>query len=207
MDDPHAMHPDAIDELLRPGPAPAGPDRLRQAVLLRTTALLRRRRRLRRLALAAALVACYLAGLWTARLGMTSASEEDRFQAAREHSGGQRPKEPAASPRSPGADRKPAGASSDKAPEPLPSDGKVSSALALEWQAIDSPERRAELYRRAGDLYLQENNDVPSALRCYRGALAAGTEKDWTFSPDDNWLLAAAKQERQKETLHAKNGG
>jgi len=69
------------------------------------------------------------------------------------------------------------------------------SALALEWRAIDNKKNRFQLYRRAGDLYLQDN-DVSSALRCYRGALTAAPARERTISVNDNWLLMIAKQER-----------
>src|SRR5438105_9717433 len=52
---------------------------------------------------------------------------------------------------------------SEEAPEkekrPAPAPEEAATALALEWQAIDSRDRRAELYRRAGDLYLDGDRD------------------------------------------------
>jgi hypothetical protein len=181
---------------------------LRQAVLHRTTLLLRRGRRLKRFGLATGMAACYLAGILTMGLVLPVVSDTPSDR----RDGGslridQRPErqrrgdEPAPSGKSPAdqireKERKP--------PTPVED---APSAVALEWQAIDNPSRRAELYRRAGDLYLAGSSDVRSALRCYRGALAAGSPRDWVISTNDNWLLMVAKQERQKEMSHAKNGG
>src|SRR5262249_6690624 len=64
-------------------------------------------------------------------------------------------------------------------------------ALLLEWQASDSPDRRADLYRRAGDRYAQEHQDWQSALRCYSAALDA--DPDLTFDPADSWLVMTLK--------------
>ncbi len=191
MDSHPLPPPDDVDELLRPRPA-AGNDPLRQVLLARTTAALRRRRRLRRLGLAAALAACYLAGMLTVRLGMSPAST-DRPAAAVAKA--DRPAKKEAPPVRPAPRQREAPA--EAAP----------SALALEWQALDSDDRRFELYRRAGDRYLEESNDVESALRCYRGAYAAASEKERAVSVHDNWLLMAVKQERLKEKRDAQNGG
>src|SRR6266851_1490768 len=55
--------------------------------------------------------------------------------------------------------------------------------VVLEWQATDSKEPRAGLYRQAGDRYLEEDADYQSALRCYRGALDAGSDRDLAIAP------------------------
>jgi hypothetical protein len=77
--------------------------------------------------------------------------------------------------------------------------------VALEWQALDSPRRRAELYREAGDRYLSAESDPESALRCYTAALDAGAGADRAVAPADSWLLMALKDAREKEKRHAKN--
>jgi hypothetical protein len=79
-------------------------------------------------------------------------------------------------------------------------------ALVREWQAAENPDKRAILFRQAGDRYVAEGSDWESALRCYSGALNAGTEADLAISPDDNWLLMALKDARQKEKRHANVG-
>ncbi len=58
---------DPLDDLLTPHPAPADGAKLRQAILVRSTGVLRRRRRLKQVAWGLALAACYLAGMGTTR--------------------------------------------------------------------------------------------------------------------------------------------
>jgi hypothetical protein len=193
MDDTAADKPCPIDDLLQPASSPAGDDALRPALLLRTTAILRRRRRLRQAAVVAALGTCYVAGILTMRL-WTPAARPAGDPGIASRRGSEEKKR--AAPRHPAVPN-------TKKPDPSE---KPESPLALEWRAIDCPERRAELYRRAGNGYL-EANDVASALRCYRGALAASAEKEWVISIDDNWLLMVAKQEKLKEKRDASNGG
>jgi hypothetical protein len=178
MTDFFARESDPLDDLLVPPPA-ADAEALRERLRDRTTHLLRRRRRLRRLAWAAALAACYGAGLltvwWAARPAPPGASAPT----ARE----ERPAPPA--------------------PE-LPA-----TAVAVEERAADDDDLRAQaaLYRRAGDLYLSAANDPAAALRCYGNALDAGGADDLAVAPSDDWLLMAIKNARQKEKRHANNGG
>jgi hypothetical protein len=90
------------------------------------------------------------------------------------------------------------------APTPRPPEpDRAPTALALEWQAVDSPVRRPELYRTAGDRYLTENGDLQSATRCYRSFLDLCSERDRIVSVDDTWLLMALKEARQREKRHA----
>ena len=74
--------------------------------------------------------------------------------------------------------------------------------LELEWQAFDSQTKRAEAYFLAGNKYLEANNDLESALRCYRQALDACTEQQLEITADDNWLVASLKNARRKENVH-----
>src|SRR5262245_1642927 len=104
-------------------------EHLREPLRRRTLGVLWRRRWLKRLALAAALAACYAAGLWTRSPG--------------------RPLPPA-DPQTP---PRPVLAEAVK-PPPAPAaaagaaKGARLPALVLEWQAFDSPDRRAELFRQ-----------------------------------------------------------
>src|SRR5262249_49084327 len=94
----------------------------------------------------------------------------------------------------------------ESAPQvPVPAADAKLSALALEWQAVENPARRAELFRRAGDLYLGQENDLESAVRCYKNALNAGSEKDLEIGPQDTWLLISLKNARREEKRHANN--
>lgn len=87
------------------------------------------------------------------------------------------------------------------APAPVP---PAAEPAELERLAQRSPERRGDLYRRAGDLYASEQGDLSSALRCYSESLDAGNDKDLTISTDDHWLLMAIKDARQKEKNDAR---
>jgi hypothetical protein len=87
--------------------------------------------------------------------------------------------------------------------EPTVAHPKDQGALALEWQAFDNRERKGELYRAAGDRYLQEESDLESALRCYGAALDAGDDAARAVSSDDSWLLMVIKGAREKEKRHA----
>lgn len=172
---------DPLEELLAP-PAPADAEALRQSVLVATTRRLRLRRLLRRAALVATLAACFAAGMLTMRLLTPAARAVVEVSPAPEG-----PK-----------------------PEAPPAPGTVPTAPAPELerlarQAADA--RRAALLRQAGDRYLNEENDPEAALRCYTKALEAGAPDDAKFSPDDNWLLMAIKNAREKEARHANNDG
>ncbi len=182
MDDTSNPHP--VDDFLRHDPAPGANAELRQALLGRTTQVLRRRRWLRRARFAGALAACYLAGVLTMRFA-TLAPVPPRPETAE-----QPPK--VTLPDAPVLVEAPAAESE--------------TALALEWRAFEASDRRAELYRLAGDRYLEQHGDLQSALRCYRQALDAGTHESLMISTSDNWLLMALKEARQKEKGHARNG-
>jgi hypothetical protein len=95
-------------------------------------------------------------------------------------------------------------------PEPPPAVSKTepltpepATATALEWAAIDHPDRAAPLYQAAGDRYLAEDADPGAAVRCYGNALDAGSPADLTIQSTDSWLLMAIKDARQKETHDA----
>jgi hypothetical protein len=178
MNDPSPLEHDALAAWLAVSRSDSAS--LRQAVLHRTTRLLRRRRWQRRGAVVLALAACYVAGLVTMRwLTPLPAAEtivvEKTTQAA--------PPPPEAPP---------------------PQQEAEPPARALEWKALDHPQITVEYYRRAGDRYLAESNDMQAAVRCYKQMLDAGSEHDLIIAPDDTWLLMALKEARQKEKLDAK---
>ncbi len=165
---------DPIDELLAP-PGPVETAALRQALLAATTRRLRRARWVRRAALAAALAACYGAGLLTMRLPNPAQKATVPVVEVPRPAESQAPPEPA-----PLAERR-----ADKAPDA----------------------ERAALLRQAGRRYLDEEDDPEAALRCYSKALDAGGKDDAKFSPDDDWLMMAIKNAREKEARHANNDG
>jgi hypothetical protein len=185
MSDTPPTDRDPVDDFLAAAAPPPCPDGLRQALLLETTRLLRRRRRLKRLALAAALAACYAAGLATPRLWAPPPAGD---------AGPRRDPPPVAERVAP----------PDRPPEP---DSDLGPAELERWAAAVSKGERAAFLRRLGDRHMRETGDVEAALRCYSGALDAGSEQDQAVAADDNWLLIALKQAREKEKRHAKLGG
>jgi hypothetical protein len=166
---------DPCEHLGRIGPPPPA-DRLREALWRRLRRRLRRGRWWKRAAVAAALAACYAAGFGTARLATEPTPTPSTVVVADD---GSRPHEGLMPPAPP------------------------ASPLAQEWQALDSPEQRPEAYREAGDRYVAEEGDYESAVRCYREALDAGSERDLAIRPDDSWLLMVLKDARQKEKRDA----
>jgi hypothetical protein len=180
---------DPLDDLLRPPVAAVADEALRRRLLDQTTRALRGRRRRRVVAWAAALAACYLAGVLTVYwLGPRRIEQVVVVQKAPTP-------EPVPSTPQP------------KPVAPAPLDAKPTSAVALEWKAFDADQHRPELYRKAGDRYLRENADPASALRCYGQSLNGASDKDLAISADDDYLLMLVKNARQKEKDHAKNGG
>jgi hypothetical protein len=185
------IHDDGCDPLLTPRPAAEAPA-LKQLILHQTTGVLRRRRVTRRVLLGVALAACYAAGVLTPQLWPSAApTTNDRVaklaNADQQHSG----EPPASQPVPPNKDEPPT------EPADLPPPALERSVTLV------SPEQRAALYRQAGDRYLEEANDVASALRCYRRSLDESADADLTISPDDNWLLMAVKNARMEERRHA----
>jgi type VI protein secretion system component VasK len=61
-------------------------------------------------------------------------------------------------------------------------------------------EKRLELYRRAGDTYLQRGDEL-GALRCYRQALDGGGPAEMVVREQDSWLMMSLKLARQKERI------
>lgn len=184
MDDNRPPHP--ADEFLEsPLPQPANllfRDNLRN----RTTKLVRRQRWVRRARLVVAMAACYLAGVLTMRYTMPTQHIP--------------PPEVVHQPPPPAVPEVPA-------PAPIAVAAVPESTLDLEWRAFEATEERAELYRLAGDRYLQQEDDLQSALRCYRQALNASPDEKLAISAGDTWLLMALKESRQKEKTHVRNDG
>jgi hypothetical protein len=179
--------PDPLENLLRPLIVTGTDETLRRRLLDQTTRALRGRRRRRVVAWAAALSACYVAGVLT--VYWLGPRRIERIEIVRYV--------PTPSPVTP-----------TPAPvAPAPPTAKPASAVAMEWKAFDADQHRPELYRKAGDRYLREDADPASALRCYGQSLNGASDKDLAISPNDDYLLMLVKNARQKEKDHAKNGG
>jgi hypothetical protein len=188
MDSTQIPSDDAFEQILS-GQGDVAPNHELQASLRsRTTRLLRRRVMLRRCAFAGALVACYVAGALTVvSLPTGSRPNPDALAKNVVRPGeGLGPVEPAPNASSVPADQE-----------------KTLTASALEWQAVDGQDQRPQLLRSAGDRYLDDANDFQGALRCYRNLLDTPSEEATTISADDNWLLMALKEAKQKERYHA----
>jgi len=176
-------NPDPLHDLLWPEssvPAPIWKDTLRE----RTTRNLRWRRRGRHVAIIAVLAACFLAGVLTTWLfSSPQIVHEIEYVSVPAES---TPDAPAP-------------------PSEKPTKAEKLTALALEWQAAESPDRSAELNRLAGDRYVEEENDLESALRCYKRFLAECTREELEITPKDNWLLVTLKNARLEEKRYARS--
>ncbi len=180
-------YPDPLAEILGRPSSPAS-DALRERLLHQTVRVVRWRRRCRRAAYAVALAACYVAGILTMRLAKPSEAT---------------PPVPEIADRTPPPEQSPAPS------PPAPPRAAVAAVTArdLEWQAVEATERRAELFRLAGDRYLSEENDLASAVRCYKHALDYASPEDRKVSPNDNWLLMSLKNARLEANPNARIDG
>src|SRR5438105_1568386 len=131
---------DDLDALLAPDPLPPEPPDLREAVARASGRVLRRRRWLRHSRRAGALAACYAAGLVTMWLCSRTPLPPQPEVVQRE-------------PAPPRAIVPPAGV------DPY---GRDPPELLERWAVQASGERRMDLYRRAGDGFL-EREDVLAA--------------------------------------------
>jgi hypothetical protein len=199
---------DALGGLLETGSVVPCPARLRGALLLRTTGVLRRRRRLRRIAFAAAMTACYLAGMGTVQVWQSAlrasdgsdavAVDEDtsRDAAATSRGDDKAPRE---------ADAKAPSSKDEPASDPasaVASGGFDSSLDAIppiqppHAPSIPRKASRFENLKQLGDRHLYEHNDPASAARCYRMALRHATrEERAAIATDAPWLLRALEQD------------
>jgi hypothetical protein len=185
MPEPTGFTPDPLDDLLRPAVAAQDGLAFRGRLLAQTTRVLRSRRRRRVAVWVAALAACYVAGVLTVYwFGPKRIEQVVVVQ-----------KEPTPAPLVPALVK------------PAVPDAKPASAVALEWKAFDADQHRPEMYRKAGDRYMNQDADPASALRCYGQSLNGSSDADLAISPNDDYLLMLVKNARQKEKDHAKNGG
>ncbi len=152
-------------------------ERLRAAVFTETVGVLRGRRRLKRCAVAAGLLGCYLAGITT--MGLFCAGRESERPAA------------------PGPTV--AGESRHAAPRPR----HVSTNRKEQQVAVKKPSG-FESWRRIGDHFLRDSGDVSLAVAGYSEAINLASAEERRISPgQDNWLLMALKQDAQsREKRH-----
>lgn len=79
------------------------------------------------------------------------------------------------------------------------------SAVELERLAERTFEKAkaAELFRLAGNRYYRQEQDMDSALRCYRFMLSETSAATVRLTEQDSWLLASLVESRKKEIAHA----
>jgi hypothetical protein len=181
----HESEMDPLQNMLAKFPGQAT-DELRASIQEKTLAVLRRRRWTRRVVWVSGLAACYAAGILT--MALINHSHEGPNVAT-----------------APNIGAAPEGGSSPPptqppSPKAMP---KPETALAMEWQALDSEERRPELFRLAGDKYLLAN-DIQSATRCYRSALQGASDEELHITINDNWLFMSLKEAKLEENRYAK---
>ncbi len=155
--------------------ANASNESLRIAVLTQTTGVIRNRRRLRRAGIAAALVGCYLAGMATVSLWRSSSPIDSPVGGLAER---------IATPSD--------GKGVVPAHKPVrPEDDQIVDSQTLSALAKLTPYDRL---RQAGDRLLEENGDIPAAMRSYKRALQVASVDERSLAPDqDSWLLMAVK--------------
>lgn len=153
-------------------------DSLRRTVLAGTLGVICRRRRLKRCAVAATLLGCYLAGIATMmfwRPIMDYWLKPSVLQtASNKHS-------------------------SPEAAKPLPPEFAGPPAQKI----TSTPLSQFEVLRRAGDRYLREPEKLSLAVRTYSRALKYASAEERAISPEhDSWLLMALKDAHSKEIKH-----
>jgi hypothetical protein len=153
---------DELDDMLKPREVPAAPAERQAQLLAGTMTQLKRTRRLSQVKMGALWVAVFLIGV---SLGW------------------------------PGLQREPKQLAIQTAPQATaPEATRLLTAAQLELQAekSDDPVQTAQLYRQAGDRFL-EAQDLRSALRCYRIHLNEGGPDVHAVLASDSWLLMNLK--------------
>ncbi|MHC4401465.1 MAG: hypothetical protein ACYTG0_17475 [Planctomycetota bacterium] len=179
--------PTNLDDLLGPPSEHGVHEPFRRDLRHRTTLALRRRRTSRRIALTAALAACYLAGAVTMRLCTGSAASGERAVDDRSAHPIERPNPIVAPPpREPG-------------PPKAATDNGTTVALQ---NATFLEQSQYERLRRLGDEFLEERGRVEIAMDWYSQALDVASEEELAIAnADDTFLLAAMKRDRYRQMV------
>jgi hypothetical protein len=153
---------DELDDILKPKEVPTAEAERQAQLLTGTLAQLKRTRRFRQIKMGALWVAVFLIGVSLGWLGLQREPAQLAIQSS----------------------------SHAKTPEAPP----LLTAAQLELQAekSDDPVQTAQLYRQAGDRFL-EAQDLRSALRCYRIHLNEGGPDVLAVLASDSWLLMNLK--------------
>lgn len=177
---------DSFDDPLMPAfdfstEKPPIDNNLRNALLAQTVGVLRFRRRVKRFALAASLVGCYLAGVMTMGMLRSGAATENP---------------PTPSPMI--AQSQPV----------APRSARVSAVPKKTQAAATKKPTGFESWRRIGDRYLRETGDISTAVAGYSEAIHLASAEERRISPEtDNWLVMALKldaQSRERNNAYSK---
>lgn len=168
------MNPDDLDDLLSPSPGPDENAR-REAVWHQSYRVLRRRKLARDVIRVGTYVLILTVGAglgWSLKTTIPPSPSEPQL------------------------------AHNETAPPPVPDRPPRSPReLELDAERTDDLRLSAELYREAGDRFLEQGNDVTSALRCYRQYLALLGEQRPEVAVSDSWLLISLKRARSQGEL------
>jgi hypothetical protein len=177
-------------------------DALRGRVFTQTVRMIRRRRRLKRCALAAGLLGCYLAGVTTMGMwrsdGWRALAATSRPEVATSENPSQR-QPPAPLPKSA------ASHNIDSQRQDVPRPAMPAINHPGQPQVAVAIPTAFESWRNIGDYYLRESGDIALAAAGYSQAIDLATEEERAISPGrDNWLLMAMKDAREKEKNYAR---
>lgn len=90
------------------------------------------------------------------------------------------------------------------APGPPSYDGEPPGRIERMAGIVSDADRRATLYRLAGDRYLERGDDL-AALRCYRRALSDASADDLEIKAQrDSWMMMTLKAAKRKEMTDAR---
>lgn len=153
---------DDLDDLLKPRPIPEASADRQAKLLVGTIWQLKRTHRIRQIQQVALWAAVFLVGVSVGWLG----PQRESTQMANQNV-----------PTSSTADTPPL---------------LTAAQLELQAEKSDDPAQSAQLYRQAGDRFL-EAQDLRSALRCYRIHLNEGGPNVQTVLASDSWLLMNLK--------------
>jgi hypothetical protein len=182
---------DPVGELLTI-PAPTRGDRLRPLLLEKTMSAVRRRRIVRRLGLAGALAACYLAGIVSAGGWMRLPAPPDgsvvEQPAGPPVQRGTVPDQPSVG--APLRENRDSPHENRGSPQDRPPTKRTTAVARADFEQI----------RRVSDRYLNEQGDVLTALHYYTRALKQASPAERAISVEhDSWLLMALKQAQIEE--------
>ena len=178
MSSPDEFQNDSLDVVLGAKGQISDDNRLRQAVLAGTLGVIRRRRRLKRCAVAATFLGCYLAGIATVMFWRPGAIDLPKPSTVQIATNKQQPSD----------------ASKSQASE---------LAAILAYKPTSVTLSQFEVLRRAGDRYLRDPEKMQLAVRTYSRALKYASAEQRAISPEhDTWLLMALKDAHSKEIKH-----